>query len=127
MRRGRPPHPDVLTPRQWEVLELVREGRSNGEIGRALGISRDGAKFHVSEILTKLGVTSRDEAAEWRGEPAPARTAGSLQAQAPVLATFAGRDPGARRATTPARRYARIARTAPRAVAGTPDWRQRAA
>ncbi|MHB8376543.1 MAG: helix-turn-helix domain-containing protein [Dehalococcoidia bacterium] len=70
IRRGRPPHPDVLTPRQWEVLELVREGLSNEQIGRQLGISTDGAKFHVSEILTKLGVSSRREAAGWPGEPA---------------------------------------------------------
>ena len=72
MARGRPPHPDILTPRQWEVLELVREGRSNGEIARELGISPDGAKFHVSEIITKLGVTSRQEAARWEGAPARA-------------------------------------------------------
>lgn len=72
MARGRPPHPDVLTPRQWEVLELVREGRTNPQIARELGISPDGAKFHVSEIITKLGVTSREEAAGWDG--APART-----------------------------------------------------
>lgn len=68
MARGRPPHPDILTPRQWEVLELVREGRSNPEIARELGISPDGAKFHVSEIITKLGVTTRREAAGWEGE-----------------------------------------------------------
>lgn len=66
--RGRPRHPDVLTPRQQEVLELVREGHSNPEIAQRLGISVDGAKFHVSEIITKLGVTSRKEAAEWRRE-----------------------------------------------------------
>src|SRR5438876_8440236 len=65
MRRGRPRHPDVLAPRQWEVLRLVREGLSNEEIARRLGISTDGAKFHVSEILSKLGVTSRGEAARW--------------------------------------------------------------
>jgi DNA-binding CsgD family transcriptional regulator len=75
MARGRPPHPDVLTPRQWEVLELVREGRTNPEIARELGISPDGAKFHVSEIITKLGVTSREEAAGWDGAPARTRAA----------------------------------------------------
>ncbi len=64
-RRGRPPHPDVLTPREWEVLALLREGLSNPEIADRLGISRDGVKFHVSEILTKLGVSSREEAAAW--------------------------------------------------------------
>ena len=65
MRRGRPRYPDVLTPRQWEVLRLVREGLSNEEIARRLGISVDGAKFHVSEILGKLGVSTRAEAARW--------------------------------------------------------------
>ncbi len=73
-RRGRPPYPDVLTPRQWEVLALLREGLSNGQIALRLGISVDGVKFHVSEILSKLGVTSRNEAAQWEGQqrlPAP--------------------------------------------------------
>jgi DNA-binding CsgD family transcriptional regulator len=73
-RRGRPPYPDVLTPRQWEVLALLREGLSNEQIALRLGISVDGVKFHVSEILSKLGVTSRNEAAAWEGEqrqPAP--------------------------------------------------------
>ena len=74
MRRGRPRHPDVLTPRQWEVLRLVREGLSNEEIARRLGISTDGAKFHVSEILSKLGVTSRREAARWDEDHEPQTT-----------------------------------------------------
>ncbi len=73
-RRGRPPYPDVLTPRQWEVLALLREGLSNEQIALRLGISVDGVKFHVSEILSELGVSSRNEAARWEGEqrqPAP--------------------------------------------------------
>lgn len=73
-RRGRPPYPDVLTPRQWEVLALLREGLSNEQIALRLGISVDGVKFHVSEILSKLGVSSRNEAAQWEGvqrQPAP--------------------------------------------------------
>lgn len=64
--RGRPPYPDILTPRQWEVLALLREGLSNEEIARRLGISLDGVKFHVSEILGKLGVSNRNEAARWQ-------------------------------------------------------------
>ncbi len=68
-RLGRPPHPEVLTPRQQEVLELLREGQTNEQIARELGISPDGAKFHVSEILGRLGVTSRSEAAQWLGQP----------------------------------------------------------
>ena len=65
-RRGRPPHPDILTPREWEVLALLREGLGNPEIAERLGVSRDAVKYHVSEILSKLGVTSREEAAVWR-------------------------------------------------------------
>ena len=65
-KRGRPHHPDVLTPRQWEVLALIRENLSNREIAEKLGISLNGVKFHVSEVLTKLGVPTRLEAARWR-------------------------------------------------------------
>ena len=62
MKRGRPKHADLLTPREWEVLALLREGRTNEEISDCLGISFYTAKFHVSEILSKLGVSSREEA-----------------------------------------------------------------
>ena len=65
-KRGRPKHPDILTPREWEVMEELRRGKSNPEIARSMGISRAGAKYHVSEILGKLGLTSRYEAATWR-------------------------------------------------------------
>lgn len=54
-----------LTPRQKEVLKLVADGLTNAEIGERLGITLEGAKHHVSEILSKLGVSSREEAAEW--------------------------------------------------------------
>jgi DNA-binding CsgD family transcriptional regulator len=55
------------TPRQREVLDLLVRGYTNGQIADQLGISLDGAKWHVSEIITRLGVDSRDEAAEyWR-------------------------------------------------------------
>ena len=70
-RLGRPPHPDVLTPREWEVLDLLREGVSNEEIAQRLGISLAGAKYHVSEILGKLAVSSREEAARWQPERRP--------------------------------------------------------
>jgi DNA-binding CsgD family transcriptional regulator len=71
--RGRPPHPDILTPREWQVLELLRQRLTNEQIAQRLDISLAGAKYHVSEILTKLGLTSREEAAAWQPEPAPAR------------------------------------------------------
>ena len=45
------------------MLALVRRGLSNREIGRRLSISPAGAKYHVAEILSKLGARSRQEAA----------------------------------------------------------------
>jgi len=51
-----------LTPRQREVLSLIAAGKTNAEIAEALDISLDGAKYHVREILQKLGVDSREEA-----------------------------------------------------------------
>jgi DNA-binding CsgD family transcriptional regulator len=54
---------DQLTPREREVADLLRRGLTNEEIASALGITLDGAKYHVSQILSKLGVTSREEVA----------------------------------------------------------------
>lgn len=62
------------TPRQRDVLRLIAAGKTNGEIGVALGISLDGAKWHVSEILSKLGAHSREEAADyWHNYNRPLR------------------------------------------------------
>lgn len=55
--------PDLLTPRERQVLVLVAAGRSNGEIGRELFISTKTASVHVSNILAKVGASSRTEAA----------------------------------------------------------------
>jgi DNA-binding NarL/FixJ family response regulator len=52
-----------LTPREAEVLSLVAAGRTNREIGTELYVSEKTASVHVSNILRKLGVTSRVEAA----------------------------------------------------------------
>jgi DNA-binding CsgD family transcriptional regulator len=52
-----------LTAREREVLSLLAAGRSNPEIGRALFISTKTASVHVSNILAKLGVSGRMEAA----------------------------------------------------------------
>jgi ATP/maltotriose-dependent transcriptional regulator MalT len=59
------PEPDRLglTAREFEVLRLVAAGRSNREIAAELFISAKTASVHVSNILGKLGVTSRGEAA----------------------------------------------------------------
>jgi len=52
-----------LTPREREVLALVAEGRTNRQIAEALFISDKTASVHVSNILAKLGVANRAEAA----------------------------------------------------------------
>ncbi|MDN5853395.1 MAG: AAA family ATPase [Actinomycetia bacterium] len=53
----------ALTPRESEILELVAQGRTNGEIGRQLFISVKTVSVHVSNVLAKLGASSRTEAA----------------------------------------------------------------
>jgi DNA-binding CsgD family transcriptional regulator/outer membrane lipoprotein-sorting protein len=58
-------HHDELSERQLEVLVLIDRGLTNGEIAESLDISLDGAKWYVSEILTKLGLPSRDSAADY--------------------------------------------------------------
>ena len=68
-RRGQPlerPHrlgALGLTAREREVLALVADGRSNSEIAEELVIARKTASVHVSNILTKLGVSTRVQAA----------------------------------------------------------------
>lgn len=61
----RPPPPPAggLTAREVEVLRLLAEGRSNGQIAAELVISTKTVSVHVSHILDKLGVASRGEAA----------------------------------------------------------------
>ena len=53
-----------LTEREAEVLDLLVEGRTNRQIGDALFISEKTASVHVTNLLRKLGVASRTEAAE---------------------------------------------------------------
>jgi NarL family two-component system response regulator LiaR len=59
----RPPTSDPLTEREVEVLRLVAHGNSNHEIAAALGIGEGTVRVHVSNILSKLHLASRTQAA----------------------------------------------------------------
>ena len=58
-----PPDPDEgLTSRELEILKLMVAGESNPDIAAKLFVSRSTVKFHVSNILMKLGAATRTEA-----------------------------------------------------------------
>jgi DNA-binding NarL/FixJ family response regulator len=66
MREVRTPEvatPDTLTERENDVLKLLAQGKANKEIARDLIIGEKTVKTHVSNILLKLGVQSRTQAA----------------------------------------------------------------
>ena len=66
LRRGPTKNPkDLLTDREQEILLLVARGQANKEIAADLVISERTARTHVSNILSKLGLTSRTQAALW--------------------------------------------------------------
>jgi DNA-binding NarL/FixJ family response regulator len=59
---------DDLTEREYEILRYVARGESNREIGEALYITEGTVKNHVSNILSKLGLRDRTQAALWARE-----------------------------------------------------------
>jgi len=54
-----------LTPRERQVAALVASGRTNRQIGRALGISEKTAEVHLHHVMSKLDARSRAEVAAW--------------------------------------------------------------
>jgi DNA-binding NarL/FixJ family response regulator len=72
----------VLTDRQREVLTLIAEGLDNAEIAERLGISQRTARAHVSDVLRRLHVTNRTQAAVaalrrgWIASAQPVRATG---------------------------------------------------
>lgn len=58
-----PAQPEPLTDRERDVLGLLVDGQSNKEIAHSLGIGEKTVKTHISNILAKLGVQSRTQAA----------------------------------------------------------------
>jgi DNA-binding NarL/FixJ family response regulator len=63
--RGEWGPPADLTEREAEVLRLVASGKSNKEIARALSVTERTVEFHVGNVLGKLDLVSRVEAAVW--------------------------------------------------------------
>jgi two-component system, NarL family, response regulator LiaR len=62
--RKRPaPMPKGITPREAEVLRLLAQGRTNPQIAQDLAVSRGTVKIHVQNIIAKLGVSDRTQAA----------------------------------------------------------------
>ena len=64
IRAPKPAHPE-LTSREHEVIVLVAQGKTNQQIATRLGVTERTARTHVSNILAKLGLTSRTQAAMW--------------------------------------------------------------
>jgi DNA-binding NarL/FixJ family response regulator len=56
------PDHEPLTPRELQVFELLGKGLSNRDIAGVLGISPHTAKYHVAQILAKVGASTRAEA-----------------------------------------------------------------
>ena len=68
-----PPGPDLLTPREAEVLDLLQQGRTNAEIAARLSIGVETVRTHAGNIYRKLGISSRRELARLsRPEASPA-------------------------------------------------------
>ena len=60
---SRMPGPELLTPREADVLELLQQGRSNAEIAAALHVGIETVRTHARSIYRKLGVRTRRELA----------------------------------------------------------------
>jgi len=65
--RGRPADPDILTPAEWQIADAVRHGLTNRQIASRRNVSLDAVKYHVSNALSKLGLTRRAQLRQWSG------------------------------------------------------------
>lgn len=68
--RGRPRHPDVLTPTEWLVLDMYRHGLARRAIALRRGTSEYAVRYHLRNVAGKLGLRSTRELRHWPGSPA---------------------------------------------------------
>jgi len=83
--RGRPPHDDTLTPMEWTTVEWVRHGLTNRDIAARRGVTLDAVKFHVGNVLGKLGLDNRRQLRRWAGVSAASALKGSDTMEATPL------------------------------------------
>jgi len=73
LHRGADPHPRLrpaggeLTGREWQVLDMLIDEASTGEIADTLGLAVETVRSHIKHVLRKLGVRSRGEAVDIAG------------------------------------------------------------
>jgi DNA-binding CsgD family transcriptional regulator/catechol 2,3-dioxygenase-like lactoylglutathione lyase family enzyme len=82
--RGRPPHDDVLTPTEWEILHAAQHGLSIREIAKRRGVSVDGVKFHLDNIRAKLGIKTKRSLRSWFRSPSHS----ALRQQEPLMSSL---------------------------------------
>jgi DNA-binding NarL/FixJ family response regulator len=83
VQNRRPPAAHSLTPRQLDVLALLREGKSNKLIARDLAMCESTVKVHVRQIMRKLGAANRTQAALTGISVVEARTGDGSSRSAP--------------------------------------------
>jgi DNA-binding NarL/FixJ family response regulator len=64
-KRAEPVEAAQLTRREREILHLVSQGNTNGQVARTLWVTEQTVKFHLANIFRKLDVTNRTQASRW--------------------------------------------------------------
>jgi len=85
-KRGRPPHPDVLTRTEWSIVHAVQHGMTTREIAKRRGVSFDAVKFHIDNAMAKLGISNRQALRHWFRVP----NESALSVQTPTANTSYG-------------------------------------
>ena len=87
--RGRPPHPDVLTPTEWRIVDWLRHGLTRRQIAERQGVTVDAVKYHIANVTSKLGVARSADLRQWPGYPADSALARRASRKEHPMATIA--------------------------------------